>query len=179
MPRARDHRPAARLIGMLVALTTLPALAACDRMAVQPKDKPYAARDKASEPSARGPVAGTVAREVPDETVPAITLALLQRGREQFDIYCAPCHGRVGDGKGMIVERGFPEPPSFHADRLRAASDAHFVTVMTQGYGAMFSYADRVAPRDRWAIAAYIRALQASQHTQASALDPDEREKLP
>ena len=93
-----------------------------------------------------------------------VTMALLARGQERFDVYCAPCHSPLGDGDGMVARRGFPHPPSYHSDRLRAAPDRHFFDVITQGYGVMASYADRVSPRDRWAIVAYIRALQLSQH---------------
>ena len=89
-------------------------------------------------------------------------MALLERGQQRFDIYCSPCHSRVGDGDGMIVQRGFPHPPSYFIDRLIKAPDQHFYDVITHGYGAMYSYADRVEPADRWAIIAYIRALQAS-----------------
>jgi len=97
-----------------------------------------------------------------------ITMALLRRGRERFDVYCAPCHSVVGDGDGMVVRRGFPAPPSYHIERLRTAPDRHFYDVITQGYGVMYPYGDRVAPEDRWAIVAYIRALQLSQHAAAS-----------
>jgi mono/diheme cytochrome c family protein len=93
-----------------------------------------------------------------------VTMALLARGRERFDVYCAPCHSPVGDGDGMVARRGFPHPPSYHIDRLRAAPDRHFYDVMTNGYGVMYSYAERVEPEDRWAIVAYIRALQLSQY---------------
>ncbi len=93
-----------------------------------------------------------------------ITIALLKRGQERFDIYCAPCHSRVGDGDGLVPRRGFPHPPSYHTDRLRNAPDRHFYDVITNGYGVMYSYGDRVPPEDRWAIVAYIRALQLSQH---------------
>jgi mono/diheme cytochrome c family protein len=99
-----------------------------------------------------------------------VTMELLQRGRERFDIYCAPCHSAVGDGDGFIVRRGFPAPPSLHIDRLRNAPDRHFFDVITQGYGIMYSHADRVNPADRWAITAYIRALQLSQHAQITHL---------
>jgi mono/diheme cytochrome c family protein len=107
-----------------------------------------------------------------------ITAALLDRGRQRFNIYCAPCHSMAGDGDGMIARRGFPSPPSYHSDRLRNAADSHFYQVITNGYGVMYSYADRIAPQDRWAIVAYIRALQLSQHAPASLLSADEREKL-
>lgn len=107
-----------------------------------------------------------------------ITPQQLQRGRERFEIYCAPCHGRNGDGNGMIVQRGFPPPPSYHIDRLRQAPVGHFFNVMTEGYGVMYSYAQRVKPADRWAIAAYIRALQLSQDATPNDVPPGEREKL-
>ncbi len=103
---------------------------------------------------------------------------LLARGRERFDIDCAPCHGRAGDGQGMVVRRGFPAPPSYHSDRLRNAPDSHFYDVITHGYGVMYPYGDRVVPQDRWAITAYIRALQLSQHAPASTLDAAQLQKL-
>jgi hypothetical protein len=93
-----------------------------------------------------------------------ITREILERGRERFDIHCSPCHGRTGEGNGMIVQRGFPAPPSYHIDRLREAPAGYFYRVITEGYGVMYSYSERVAPADRWAIAAYIRALQLSRH---------------
>ncbi|MEO8809653.1 MAG: cytochrome c [Rhodanobacter sp.] len=101
-----------------------------------------------------------------------ITAALLRRGQDRFNIYCAPCHSRAGDGDGMIARRGFPAPPSYHTTRLRNAPDSHFYQVISDGYGVMYPYADRVSPDDRWAIVAYIRALQLSQHASASALAP-------
>ena len=91
---------------------------------------------------------------------PPITRALLERGQQRFAIYCLPCHGAVGDGDGPIVRRGFPAPPSYHAQRLRDADDRHFFDVITHGHGVMYPYADRVVPEDRWAIVAYIRSLQ-------------------
>jgi mono/diheme cytochrome c family protein len=99
-----------------------------------------------------------------------LSMALLQRGRDRFEIYCATCHGVLGDGDGYIVRRGFPAPPSYHIKRLRSASDRHYFEVITNGYGLMYSYADRVAPDDRWAIVEYIRALQLSQHAPVSLL---------
>lgn len=113
------------------------------------------------------------------ETFPfPITADVLERGRERFDIYCSPCHGRTGEGNGIIVQRGFPPPPSYHIDRLRQAPAGHFFDVITQGYGIMYSYAARVEPADRWAIAAYIRALQKSQDAKLAEVPPQERAKL-
>lgn len=113
------------------------------------------------------------------ETFPfPITREVLERGRERFDIYCAPCHGRTGEGNGMVVQRGFPAPPSYHIDRLRQAPVGHFYDVMTQGYGVMYSYAARVEPTDRWAIAAYIRVLQKSHDATLAEVPPAERVQL-
>ena len=107
-----------------------------------------------------------------------VTMAMLRRGRERFDIYCAPCHSPVGDGDGMVVRRGFPHPPSYHVERLRAAPDRHFYDVITNGHGVMASYANRVEPADRWAIVAYIRALQRSQWAAQGDVPPDELQRL-
>jgi mono/diheme cytochrome c family protein len=100
-----------------------------------------------------------------------VTRQILERGHDRFDIYCAVCHGLTGEGNGMVVERGFPAPPTLHEQRLRDAPVGHFFDVITNGYGVMYSYASRVAAEDRWAIAAYIRALQLSQH--AASADAD------
>ena len=105
-------------------------------------------------------------------------MALVERGRARFDIACAPCHGRAGDGTGMIVARGFPTPPSFHVDRLRQASVQHFVNVIADGYGVMLAQGERIAPRDRWAIAAYIRALQASSNARLADVPAARRQEL-
>jgi mono/diheme cytochrome c family protein len=107
-----------------------------------------------------------------------MSMALLEHGRDRFDIYCSPCHGRAGDGEGIVVQRGFPHPPSYHIDRLRDAPASHVVAVITQGYGVMYSYAARVPPADRWAIAAYVRALQLSRHATLAALPEADRQKL-
>ena len=101
-----------------------------------------------------------------------VTRELIARGQQRFDIYCAVCHVATGAGNGMIVQRGFPAPPSFHEQRLRDAPVGHFVDVITNGYGVMYSYASRVMPEDRWASAAYIRALQLSQHAAPGDADP-------
>jgi len=144
--------------------------------------------------SERQPVPGTVARGhlrldellftgkengvVADEFPFPITPADLQRGREEFNIFCTPCHDYTGSGNGMIVQRGFPQPPSYHIDRLRTAPVGHFFEVMTNGFGRMYSYAARIAPEDRWRIAAYIRVLQLSQHASLEDVPPAERAKL-
>jgi len=105
--------------------------------------------------------------------------ALLERGRERFDIYCSVCHGRTGEGEGMIVRRGFRKPPSYHIDRLRQAPAGHFFDVISNGFGAMPSYANRVDTNDRWAIVAYVRALQLSQNAGLDDVPTDQRDNLP
>jgi len=162
------------------------ALAGCRQdMHDQPRFKPLAKSDfYADLRSARPPVEGTVARgqlhedsyfytgkmgDNPGDYMPfPVTHEVLQRGRERFDIYCTPCHSRLGDGNGMIVQRGFQHPPSYHTERLRKPPLGYFFMVMTEGFGAMPDYAEQIPPRDRWCIVAYIRALQLSQNaTQA------------
>jgi mono/diheme cytochrome c family protein len=117
---------------------------------------------------------GKFVKELP---VP-LTRQLMDRGHERFDIFCSPCHGKQGDGLGMIVERGFKQPSSFNTDRLREQPIGYFFDVMTQGFGQMSSYATQVPPEDRWAIAAYIRALQLSQHALVAELPPEDLAKL-
>jgi hypothetical protein len=99
-----------------------------------------------------------------------VTREVLERGRERFDIFCAPCHSRLGDGNGMVVQRGYRRPPSYHIDRLRNAPLGHFYDVISNGFGAMPDYAAQVPPYDRWAIVAYVRALQLSQNAPASVV---------
>jgi mono/diheme cytochrome c family protein len=107
-----------------------------------------------------------------------ITKELLLRGRERYNIYCSVCHDRVGRGNGMIVQRGYRRPPSFHDERLREAADGYFFDVITNGFRVMPSYAREVRVRDRWAITAYIRALQLSQAAQLTQLAESERAQL-
>lgn len=145
--------------------------------------------------TARQPVSGSVPREgpLPRATIRTgldaegflvaaspveITLDLLERGRARFDTFCSVCHGKDGYGSGIVTRRGFPKPPSLHENRLRAAPLGHFTHVIENGYGIMYAYADRVQPEDRWAIAAYIRALQFSQRADAQALAPEDRQRL-
>ena len=108
----------------------------------------------------------------------SLTEDLLQRGRERYDIYCSVCHGRGGDGNGMIVQRGYRQPPTYHSDRLRGEAIGHFFDVITNGFGAMPSYALQVPVNDRWAIAAYIRALQLSQYATADDVPSELRNQL-
>lgn len=108
----------------------------------------------------------------------SVTEAFLLRGQEQYDIYCAPCHGLGGFGKAVVVQRGFPEPPNFHTIRLREAPDGYYFDVITNGFGQMFSYAPQIEPGDRWAIIAYIRALQLSQHMPDDLLTAEELEQI-
>ncbi len=117
---------------------------------------------------------GTLAASLP---VP-VTKDLLKRGQERFNIYCSVCHGAEGDGNGMIVQRGFPPPNSYHIDRLRQSPPGYYFNVITHGYGVMYSYASRVEPADRWAIVAYIRALQLARNGRLDDVPPDQRAKL-
>jgi mono/diheme cytochrome c family protein len=129
------------------------------------------------------PVPGTVARgdlarANEARQRPAVTAQLLARGREQYDVFCSPCHDRVGTGNGIVVQRGMPKPQSLHDERMRAADDQHFYDVISNGYGVMYAHSDRVRPRDRWAIVAYIRALQLSRHASLADLPLEERSRF-
>lgn len=131
--------------------------------------------------SMRHPVEGTVPRQAANPDVPApaaIDAALLGRGQERFGIFCTPCHGRAGNGQGMIVQRGFPKAPSFVEGKLRTADAKVFYDAITNGYGAMYSFATRVSPADRWAIISYIRALQLSQNADPASLPAEDRARL-
>ncbi|MEO8215916.1 MAG: cytochrome c [Acidobacteriota bacterium] len=107
-----------------------------------------------------------------------VTDQIMQRGQERYNIYCTPCHGRTGYGDGMVVQRGYKQPPSYHIDRLRQEPVGHFVDVMTNGFGVMPSYRPQISPQDRWAIAAYIRALQLSQNATMAEVPPDQASKM-
>lgn len=186
---------------VLLFMLTFVLLAGCERakqdMYDQPRYKPFAASSLfADGASARPPPPGTQARarggfadssggrlgtaavgtdiaaEQAQTNPYPVDRRLLERGRERYMIYCMPCHSPVGDGDGLVVRRGFPAPPTYHQDRLRNAPDRHLYDVISRGYGVMVPYADRVEPADRWAIVAFIRALQLSQHVQADSLPP-------
>jgi mono/diheme cytochrome c family protein len=171
-----------RLIMVLVTFT----LAACTRsnMDSQPKYHEYEVGKLFSNGRVlQGPVPGTVARGDLDrandiQTKPAVTAALLARGQDRYNIYCSPCHDRVGTGNGIVVQRGFPKPESLHSDRLRSTDDQHFYDAIANGYGAMYAHGDRVQPRDRWAIVGYIRALQLSQHAALADVPQEEQVRL-
>jgi mono/diheme cytochrome c family protein len=107
-----------------------------------------------------------------------VTADMMERGRERFNVFCSPCHGRTGQGNGVVVQRGFRAPPSYHEDRLRNAPVGYFFDVMTHGFGAMPDYASQVPVPDRWAIAAYIRALQFSQNARVDDVPADRRADL-
>lgn len=107
-----------------------------------------------------------------------ITLPLLKRGRERFNIYCSPCHSRVGDGNGIVVKRGYLPPPTFHSDRLRDVEDGYIFNVITNGIRNMPSYSHQVPVSDRWAIVAYVRALQRSQNAKLADVPVELKEKI-
>lgn len=192
--RSSGRGAIARVAAM--ALLAAAALSGCRMdMHIQPKYVPEEPTSFFADGRSERPVVpGTIARGhlqldellytgkengVPSTRFPfPITKADLERGRERFNIYCTPCHDYTGNGNGMIVQRGLSHPPSYNIDRLRDVPVGHFVDVMTNGFGAMYSYASRVTPADRWRIAAYIRALQLSQHASIQDVPADERGKL-
>lgn len=159
---------------LIAVLTVLTMLAGCDDMTQQPRQKAYTPEVAPAQlPN------DIVEYDKRPQPAPPLTLALLDRGQEQFRIYCTPCHSELGDGDGMIVQRGFPHPPSYHSAALLDATTQHFYDVITNGYGVMYSYSARVQPADRWAIAAYIRALQLSQRILVADLSAGQRKLLP
>lgn len=166
-------------------------LAGCRQdMADQPKYKPLAPTDFFGDGRSERPlIANTVARgSIADDAlvIPKdsnafplpVTQQLLERGRDRYKIFCTPCHGLQGDGNGLIAMRGMKHPPSYHSDRLREAPVGHFYDVVTNGFGAMYGYSAQIPPRDRWAIIAYVRALQLSRSAKFSELPADLRQKL-
>jgi mono/diheme cytochrome c family protein len=165
------------------------------KMADQPRYKPLAKStffgdDRSARPAVEGTVArgalqndelfytGKIGGKEADLFPYPVSEAMFRRGEERFNIYCSPCHDRTGRGNGLVVQRGYRPPPSFHIDRLRQAPAGHFFAVMTHGVGAMPDYAEQVPPEDRWAIAAYIRALQFSQQARLADVPENERRRL-
>jgi mono/diheme cytochrome c family protein len=171
---------------VLVLLVAALGLAGCDNMQDQPNRAPrLAAIHRAphsvsrDEPPPRDPFTSGFAGGEPLARSPVpFTRDVLRRGQDRFNIYCAVCHGGDGYGRGIVVRRGFPPPPSYHEERLRQTPDGHLFDVMTRGYGAMLPYSDRLSPRDRWAIVGYIRALQRSQHASLADVPMEERNQL-
>jgi len=193
--------PRGTFVGMsgprLLALLVLFGLGAACRqdMHDQPKYRPLRGSELfADKRSARPLVEGTVARGTLREDaalytgktadgfvteIPVkVTAQLLARGQSQFQVFCAPCHGRTGRGDGMIVQRGFKKPSSYHVERLRQMPIGYFYDVISIGFGAMSDYAAQVPPQDRWAIAAYIRTLQLSQYAPVADVPEDKRALL-
>src|ERR1700734_4174298 len=190
--RSRQHR---NFVSMLL-LAGMALTSACRLdMHVQPRENPLSRSDFfPDQRSERPPIEGTVARgqlhedayfytgkvgNNPGEVMPfPVTKEVLERGRERYNIFCAPCHSRVGDGNGFVPSRGFPpQPPSFHDARLEKSPVGYFYDVITNGFGAMPDYASQIPPQDRWDIVAYIRALQLSQN--ASQADVPTEQKVP
>lgn len=185
-----------QIVSALAAASFLVLAAACRQdMHDQPKYVPLRQSSFfGDERSARPLVPGTVARgHLRDDTLlytgkingadatvfPLVADArVMARGQERFDIYCSPCHGRTGQGDGMVVRRGFRRPPSFHEDRLRNAPIGHLFDVITNGFGAMPDYATQIRAEDRWAIVAYVRALQLSEHATLADVPADKRSEL-
>src|SRR5581483_2884422 len=195
-PTADRRSLSLRAVLLLSAVCGLLALSGCrQKMANQPRYDPLEPSDFfADGMSARPRIPGTVARgELAMDPVMAtgkmngqdvdgfpfaIDAAALNRGQERYTIYCTPCHGRTGDGNGMIPSRGYRHPPSFHTDTLRNAKTGHFFDVMTNGFGSMPSYAHQIPVEDRWKIVAYIRALQLSQNATINEVPADQRATL-
>jgi Cytochrome C oxidase, cbb3-type, subunit III len=184
----------ARLLLGICGAAGIFVLAGCDNlhqdMGNQPKNKPLSPSDFfADGRSERAPVENTVARGAldNDELMVAkesnnfpmpVNEALLERGEDRYKIFCTPCHGLQGDGNGMVAMRGMKHPPSYHIDRLRQSPNGYYYDVITNGFGQMYSYSAQIPPRDRWAIIAYLRALQLSRNAHVAELPADVREKL-
>lgn len=172
---------------LAIALAALAGAGCRQDMHNQPRLEPLEASDffddgRASRPEVTGAVArgelrvddhlytGYVDGELAETFPFPITRDVILRGRERFEIFCRPCHGQLGNGEGAVVQRGFQQPPTYHSVELRRAPPGHFYSVITNGYGRMFSFNDRIPVRDRWAIVAYIRALQLSQAAEINEL---------
>ncbi len=196
LPNHRRALPQTRLTRVLLTGLAAVALAGCRQdMHDNPRYEPLEATTFFADGRAsRAFVANTVARGTLREdthlyqgrvdcqlatTFPMpVTAQVMARGQERFNVFCAPCHGRTGTGNGMVVQRGFRSPPSYSEERLRNAPAGYFFDVMTNGFGAMQDYAAQIPVQDRWAIAAYIRALQLSEHATLSDVHASERGAL-
>jgi len=189
----RLSRPILPVLAVVCATMCGLLLAGCSLkqdMALQPKNRPLSLSDFFADGRSERPILeNTVARgSLADDalyvgkdsnTFPLpLTHELMERGQDRYKIFCSPCHGLQGDGNGMIVMRGMKRPPTYHQDRLRQAPNGYIYDVITNGFGQMYNYAAQVPPRDRWAIVAYVRALQLSRNARVADLPPDVREKL-
>ena len=168
-----------------LAILPLLVLAGCDqKMAEMPKRAPLDTSPLFADGAADRPeVPGTVAADAdlapqPAALPAALPLALLQHGQDRFNVFCSPCHAYDGHGNGRVVQRGFPNPPDLHSAAIAGLSDRQIFDVVTNGYGVMFPYGGRVAPADRWAIVAYVRALQYADHVPVADLTPALRARL-
>jgi mono/diheme cytochrome c family protein len=197
-PRETDmtKRSARLRATTFVALAVLLTLGACrQKMANQPRYDPLepstffedgmSARPRIANTVARGELVtdpflatGKVNGQLANGYPFAVTADVIDRGHQRYDIYCSECHGRLGDGNGMIPARGYRRPPSFHTEALRNQTTGHIFDVMTNGFGAMPPYGTMIPPRDRWAIVAYIRALQLSQHATVADVPAADRPLL-
>jgi mono/diheme cytochrome c family protein len=181
----------------LLLLLALLSLTACRQdMHDQPKYIPLRPSDFFADGRSERPlIEGTVARGHLNDDAPfytgkgpdgkpldsfpfPVTREVIQRGQERYNVYCSPCHDRLGNGDGMIVQRGFRKPPSYHTDRLRQVPHGYLYDVITNGFGAMPDYAAQIPPRDRWAIVAYVRAIQWSQNAKLDDVPPESRAQL-
>jgi len=147
-----------------------------DGRAARPRVEGTVARGEARQDTLR--YSGKVDGELSEVFPVAVTRPVIERGGERYEIFCRPCHGTLGNGNGIVPQRGFTQPPSFHSPHLRAMPPGYFFDIITNGFGAMSSYKDRVPPNDRWAIVAYIRALQLSQNARIDDVPEDERRDL-
>jgi mono/diheme cytochrome c family protein len=189
----RIASPSSVLLNALCGAACALLLAGCSLkqdMALQPKNRPLSPSDFFTDGRSERPlVENTVARgSFADEALFVakdsnnfplpVTQELLERGQGRYKIFCTPCHGLQGDGNGMVSMRGMKHPPSYHQDRLRQSPNGYFYDVITNGFGAMYGYSAQISPRDRWAIVAYVRALQLSRNAKVAELPADLREKV-
>src|SRR5271170_3051708 len=196
MSRARRHLARFPLLLIAVAASAVVGLSGCDHlhqdMATQPKYRPLSPSDFFRDGRSERPLLeNTVARgslandefmvDKDSNAFPAnvkVDQALLERGQDRYKVFCSPCHGLQGDGNGMVALRGMKRPPSYHIVRLRDAPNGYFYDVISNGFGQMYSYGAQIPPRDRWAIVAYVRALQLSRDAHVAELPVELRQKL-
>jgi mono/diheme cytochrome c family protein len=177
-------------VGVMVSLACFSGCSLKQDMAYQPKNRPLSPSDFFTDGRSERPLLeNTVARGAVNDDgliiakesnafpLP-VTAELMERGENRYKIFCTPCHGLQGDGNGMVAMRGMKHPPSYHEDRLRQSPNGYFYDVITNGFGQMYNYSAQIPPRDRWAIVAYVRALQLSRNARAADLPADLRDKL-